>query len=103
MGINRRHEHLVTEETVTMAGRRAGLAAPYRVVMRQVTARRAQGAFAMEDWGSQVLTGVADPTGVCRIRSPTVVAGVPCLVGRDEAMGAGAALGAERLGLRKVG
>ena len=32
-------------------------------------------------------TGVADPTGVYRVLRPTVVAGVPCLVGLDEAMG----------------
>ncbi len=87
MGINRRHEHMATGATVTMAGRRAGLAAPYMVVMRQVTARRAQGTCSLENWGSQVHTDVADPPGVCRVLSLTVVAGVPFLVGRDEARG----------------
>ena len=38
MGVNRRHEHLATGETVTLAGRLAGLAAPNTVVMRQDTA-----------------------------------------------------------------
>ncbi len=42
-----------------MAARREGLAAPETVVMRQVTARRAQGACALEEVGSQGLTGVA--------------------------------------------
>jgi hypothetical protein len=44
-------------------------------------------AGALEDWGSQGRTGVADPRGVFRVPRPTVVAGVPFLVGRDEAMG----------------
>ena len=47
----------------------------------------AQGTCALEDVGGRGLTGVADPTGVCSVRSPTVAAGVPCLVGREEAMG----------------
>ena len=40
-----------------------------------------------EDVGAQVRKGVAAPTGVCRVRRPAGVAGVPVLVGRDEAMG----------------
>ena len=49
-----RHEHLATEDTVTMAARLEGLAAPNTVGMSQVTVRRAPGAFALEDWGLQV-------------------------------------------------
>lgn len=70
-----------------MAARLEGLTAPNTVVMSQGTARRAQRAFALEDVGSQARNGVADPRGVFRVRSPTVVAGVPFLVERDEDMG----------------
>ncbi|MGH8066732.1 MAG: hypothetical protein ACRERE_16155 [Candidatus Entotheonellia bacterium] len=49
--------------------------------------RRAQSACALEDAGAQRLTGIADPAEGCRVLSPTDAAGVPCLVGRDEAMG----------------
>ena len=41
----------------------------------------------MEDVGAQGCKGVANPTGVFRVRSPTVGAGVPFLVRRDEDMG----------------
>ena len=70
-----------------MAAQCAGLAAPHTGVMRQVTARRAQGACALEDVGAQVFKGVAEPTGVFRVLRPSVVAGVPLLVGRDKEMG----------------
>ncbi len=80
------HPPLATGETVNSGVRLAALAAPNPVVSSQVTARRAQGAFALEDVGSQVRTGVDDPTGVFRILSPTVVAGVRFLIGRDEDM-----------------
>ena len=49
------------------------------MVIRQVTARRAQGALALEDVGSQVLKGVADPTEVFRLCSQTVGADAPFL------------------------
>ena len=79
--------YLATGEMVIMAAWLAGLAAPNPVGMRQGMARRTQGALALEEWGAQGRTGVADPPGVCRVRRPTVVAGVLCLVGQDEAMG----------------
>jgi len=82
-----RHAPLATGDTVTKVAQLAGLAAPNTVVMRQVTARRAPGTCALEDVGSQVRTGVADPRGVFRVHSPTIVASAPFLSGRDEARG----------------
>ena len=66
-------------------------------------------ACALEDVGSQGRTSVADPTRGGRVLSPTVVAGVPALVGRDEAMGrllrhsepSHVSLGQVRLGMRQ--
>jgi hypothetical protein len=37
--------------------------------------------------GHRCAQACADPTAVCRVLSPTVVAGAPVLVGRDEAVG----------------
>ena len=67
-----------------MAAQLEGLIAPNTVGMRQGTAQRAQGACALEDWGSPGCKGVAAPTGGGRVRSSTVGAGVPFPVGRDE-------------------
>jgi hypothetical protein len=47
----------------------------------------AQGTCASGAVGARELTGVADPTAVCRVLSPTVAAGMPGLPGRDEATG----------------
>jgi len=54
--------------------------------MSQVTVRRTPGAF-LEDWGLQVLKDADDLTGVFRVLRPTVVAGVPFLIGRYEELG----------------
>jgi class 3 adenylate cyclase len=51
MGGGGRHESLATGETVNIASRLEGLAAPNTVVISQVTARLVQGAFALEDLG----------------------------------------------------
>jgi class 3 adenylate cyclase/predicted ATPase len=94
MGGNGRHENLATGETVNVAARLEGLAAPNTVVISQVTARLVQGTFALEDLGRHTLKGVAEPMPVFQVRSPmevhedeTVATGIPFLVGRDEEMG----------------
>jgi class 3 adenylate cyclase/predicted ATPase len=94
MGGSGRHEHLATGETVNIASRVEGLAAPNTVVMSQVTARLVRDAFALEDLGLHELKGVAEPMPLFRVLGPleahedeAVVAGVSFLVGRDEEVG----------------
>jgi class 3 adenylate cyclase/predicted ATPase len=94
MGGDGRHENLATGETVNVAARLEGLAAPNTVVISQVTARLVRGTFALETLGPQVLKGVAEPMPVFRVLGPLethederVAAGVPFLVGRDEELG----------------
>ena len=102
MGGGGRHEHLATGDTVNIAARLEGLAAPNTVVISQVTARLVRQAVGLEDLGRQALKGVTEPMPVFRVRGPLetqadqpAVAGVPFLVGRDEELGvAAAALGA---------
>ena len=55
-----RHEHLATGDTVNIAARLEGLAAPNTVVLSPVTARLVAGAFALDDLGLQTLKGVAE-------------------------------------------
>jgi predicted ATPase/class 3 adenylate cyclase len=94
MGGGERHEHLATGDTVNVASRLEGLAAPNTVVISRVTERLVRGAFALEDLGLQVLKGVAEPMPVFRVLGAvardddaTRAAGVPFLVGRDEEIG----------------
>jgi class 3 adenylate cyclase/predicted ATPase len=94
MGGGGRHENLATGETVNVAARLEGLAAPNTVVISQVTARLVRGTFALENLGPHGLKGVAEPLPVFQVRGPLeahederVTAGVPFLVGRDEEVG----------------
>jgi class 3 adenylate cyclase len=89
-----RHENLATGETVNIAARLEGLAAPNTVVISQVTARLVRDVFVLEDLGAHQLKGVAEPMAVFRVlglldtyEDETSAAGVPFLVGRDEELG----------------
>ena len=94
MGGGERHEHLATGDTVNIAARLEGLAAPNTVVISGVTARLVRPAFALDDLGRHELKGVTEPMPVFRVLRPLetpadepVTAGVPFLVGRDEELG----------------
>ena len=96
MGGGGRHEHLALGETPNLAVRLQALAPANAVVISAVTARLVQGTFALEDLGSHMLHGIAEPMAVSRVRglltTPSrdeefVAAGVPLLVGRDEEVG----------------
>jgi class 3 adenylate cyclase/predicted ATPase len=94
MGGGGRHEHLATGDTVNIAARLEGLAAPNTVVISPVTARLVRQAFGLDDLGQHALKGVTEPMPVFRVLYPLevqadqpVVAGVPFLVGRDEELG----------------
>jgi len=94
MGGGGRHEHLATGDTVNIAARLEGLAAPNTVVISHVTARLVRQAVGLEDLGRHALKGVAEPMQVFRVCGPLeehadepVTAGVPFLVGRDEELG----------------
>ena len=94
MGGGGRHEHLATGDTVHIAARLEGLAAPNTVVISQVTARLVRQAVGLEDLGRQALKGVTEPMPVFRVCGPLetpadqpAVVGVPFLVGRDEELG----------------
>ena len=96
MGGGGRHEHLALGETPNIAARLEALAPANTVVISAVTARLVQGAFALEDLGTHVLAGVAEPLAVSRVRglvaTPShdeefVTDGAPVLVGREEESG----------------
>ena len=94
MGGGGRHEHLATGDTVNIAARLEGLAAPNTVVISGVTARLVRQAVGLEDLGRHALKGVTEPMPVFRVLRPLetqadqpAVAGVPFLVGRDEELG----------------
>jgi predicted ATPase/class 3 adenylate cyclase len=94
MGGGERMENLATGETVNIAARLEGLAAPNTVVISDVTERLVQRAFALEALGPQVLKGVAEPMQTFRVLAPladdedeTPTVGIPFLVGRDEEVG----------------
>jgi class 3 adenylate cyclase len=94
MGGGGRHENLASGETVNVAARLEGLAAPNTVLISSVTARLAEKAFVLEALGPQMLKGVADPMDVFRVLDAvqvqvdeTASVGAPFLVGRDEEVG----------------
>jgi hypothetical protein len=94
MGNGGRHENLATGETVNIAARLEGLAAPNTIAISHVTARLVREAFELDDLGPRELKGVAEPMPVFRVlgavagyEDETPVAGVPFLVGRDEELG----------------
>jgi class 3 adenylate cyclase/predicted ATPase len=95
MGGEGRHEHLATGETVNIAARLEGLAAPNTVVISAVTERLVRGAFAMQELGTHILKGVTEPMPVFRVdgatdTNPDDDAATPVdvfLVGRDEEIG----------------
>jgi predicted ATPase/class 3 adenylate cyclase len=94
MGGGGRHENLATGETVNIAARLEGLAAPNTVVISNVTARLVRDAFVLEELGPHDLKGVAEPMPVFQVLGPmerhadeTVAPGIPFLVGRDEEIG----------------
>ena len=68
MGGGGRHEHLATGDTVNIAARLEGLAAPNTVVISAVTARLVRQAFGLEDLGRHALKGVTEPMPVFRVR-----------------------------------
>ena len=95
MGGGDRSERLAMGDTPNLAARIQGLAAPNTVALSAATARLVQGAFALEDLGTQALKGVAEPMPVYRVLRPIEThhdeeepaLGVPMLVGRDEEIG----------------
>ena len=95
MGGGDRSEQLAMGDTPNLAARIQGLAAPNTVALSAATARLVQGAFALEDLGTQALKGVAEPMPVYRVLRPIEThhdeedpaLGVPILVGRDEEIG----------------
>jgi class 3 adenylate cyclase len=96
IGGGERHEHLALGETPNLAARLQALAPANAVVISAVAARLVQGTFALEDLGTHVLPGVAEPMALSRVRgllaTPShdeeFVAGmVPVLVGREEESG----------------
>jgi class 3 adenylate cyclase/predicted ATPase len=96
MGGGGRHENLATGETVNIAARLEGLAAPNTVVINQATARLVQEAFALEALGPQTLKGVVESMPVFRVvgrrdadHDDAAVRpdGTVFLVGRDEESG----------------
>ncbi len=96
MGGGGRHENLATGETVNIAARLEGLAAPNAVVLSSTTERLVHRTFVSEPLGPQHLQGVADPMPVFRVLGPTAVHrddaehtpdGEGFLVGRDEEVG----------------
>ena len=90
-----RHEHLAIGDTVNIAARLEGLAAPNTVVLSPVTARLVAGAFALDNLGLQTLKGVAEPLRLFRVRGPlavgdddaTTTRASGALGGRDEEVG----------------
>jgi class 3 adenylate cyclase len=95
MGGGGRHENLATGETVNIAARLEGLAAPNTVVISNVTARLVREAFALEDLGRHEPKGMAEAMQVFRVLGlleaneddAHVFAAAPFLVGRDEEVG----------------
>jgi class 3 adenylate cyclase/predicted ATPase len=96
MGGRGRIENLATGETVNIAARLEGVAAPNTVLISHVTARLVREAFVLEDLGLHELKGVAEPMPVLRVLRPTVrhhdedesmPDGGAFLVGRDEEVG----------------
>jgi class 3 adenylate cyclase/predicted ATPase len=96
MGGGERHGHLALGETPNLAARLQNLAPANAVVLSAVTARLVPGTFALEDLGTHVLHGVAEPMAVSRVRgvlaTPSrdeefVTDGAPLLVGREEESG----------------
>jgi class 3 adenylate cyclase/tetratricopeptide (TPR) repeat protein len=94
MGGGGRHEKLATGETVNIAARMEGLAAPNTVVISSVTERLVRHAFVLQDLGPHELKGVVEPMPVLRVLGPkqehgdeTTAVGLPFLVGRDEEVG----------------
>jgi class 3 adenylate cyclase/predicted ATPase len=94
MGGGGRHENLATGDTVNIASRLEGLAAPNTVVTSRVTAHLLRDAFVLEALGPQELKGVAEPMQVFRVDRRREVdaeeagtGGFEVLVGRDEEIG----------------
>jgi class 3 adenylate cyclase/predicted ATPase len=96
MGSGGRHEHLAFGETPNIAARLQGLAPANAVVISAVTARLVHGTFALDDLGTHVLHGVAEPMAVSRVRrllaTPSrdeefYTSEAPFLVGREEESG----------------
>ena len=96
MGAGGRHEHLATGDTVHIASRLEGLAAPNTVVISQVIARLVREAFVLVDLGAHALKGVTEPMQVFRVvgvrqvdhdAEDTSTGGFAALVGRDEEIG----------------
>src|SRR5215831_8156236 len=96
MGGAGRLERMAMGETLNIAARLQGLAPADGVVISPVTARLVSGTFALEDGGTHILRGVAEPMAISRVRGPLaapgpdedfVIADVPTLVGREEESG----------------
>jgi DNA polymerase III delta prime subunit len=89
LALPRTHQDSPTQaQTEDVAARLQNLAPANAVVLSAVTARLVQGTFALEDLGSHMLHGVAEPMAVSRVRgllaTPShdeefVAAGVPFL------------------------
>ena len=73
MGGGGRHEHLATGDTVNIAARLEGLAAPNTLVISRVTARLVRQACVLEDLARHTLKGVAEPMPVFLVLRPLEV------------------------------
>jgi class 3 adenylate cyclase/predicted ATPase len=91
-GGEERHEPLAFGDTLHIAARIQGIAAPNTIVISAATARLVQGYFVCEDLGAHPLRGIAAPIRLSRVlqasgahsRLDTVsTAGLTPLVGRD--------------------
>jgi len=96
MGGGGRHEQLALGETPNVAARLERLAEPDTVVISAMTKRLVEGAFALEDLGSNSIKGVPEPIAVSRVLNPIVAETdeeevgtgvITTLVGRDEEIG----------------
>jgi len=96
MGGGGRHEQLALGETPNVAARLERLAEPDTVVISAMTKRLVEGAFALEDLGSNSVKGVPELIAVSRVLNPIVAQTdeeevgtrvITTLVGRDEEIG----------------
>jgi class 3 adenylate cyclase/predicted ATPase len=96
MGGGGRHEQLALGETPNVAARLERLAEPDTVVISAMTKRLVEGAFALEDLGSNSVKGVPELIAVSRVLNPIVAQTdeeevgtgvITTLVGRNEEIG----------------
>jgi class 3 adenylate cyclase/predicted ATPase len=73
LGANGRQETLALGETVNLAARLQGIAAPDTLVISAATRRLVRGIFVLEDLGAHDLKGIAAPVATYRVVQPSGV------------------------------